>query len=348
MYDASFADLSLPDRIAALITLSQRFGRILPVHSIDSATGVCTCGGFVKRSGKVTDIPCHAGKHPNLWKWQVYASRDPQQIAKWAAKHPKGEWGIACGEQMDVVDVDTKPGVNGMDSLRALEAEIGIDLMAIAVVVKTGNGIQLYFAHDPEGRLKTTAGIRPGIDIRAGQRGKGIGMVIAPGSKHPNGNIYQILSGAENGLQPVPEILIQALYKNQQVNPKGNTSLFTVGGGGVGRKRGSQPVEKQRFQIQPDAVLTTDRKLDLDVLKSQLPKFAATWDFARGAVLGRSATAGIAPANTKPASASSWSGPDGVSRRSWTPSPCGAVNEALAPRLITAGMPARSARPWPW
>src|ERR1039457_5032394 len=40
--DASFADLSLPCRIAALITLSQRFGRILPVYSIDSATGVCT------------------------------------------------------------------------------------------------------------------------------------------------------------------------------------------------------------------------------------------------------------------------------------------------------------------
>ena len=150
MIKSSLSNLALPERIAALITLSQRFGRILPVHSIDSATGVCSCGGFVKRKGKTTDVPCHAGKHPNLWKWQVYASSNPQQIAKWAAKYPRGNWGIVSGELTDIIDVDTKPTVDGMDSLRALEAEIGIDLMALAVVVKTGNGIQLWFKHDPD------------------------------------------------------------------------------------------------------------------------------------------------------------------------------------------------------
>ena len=170
-YDASLSDRALPERIAALTSLTQ-YGRILPVHSIDPATGVCTCGGFVKRKGKVTDIPCHAGKHPNLWEWQVKASSDPQQIAKWVNKFPGGNWGIVTGEIMDVVDVDIKPTVDGMDSLRALEVEIGIDLMSLAVVVKTGNGIQLYFAHDPAGRLKTTAGIRPGIDIRADTKAK--------------------------------------------------------------------------------------------------------------------------------------------------------------------------------
>jgi hypothetical protein len=282
-YDASLADLSLHELIAALISLSQRFGRILPVHRIDPATGVCSCGGFVRREGKTTDVPCHAGKHPNLWKWQVCASSNPQQIAKLAAKYPRGNWGIVTGELTDIIDVDTRPSVNGMDSLRALEAEIGIDLMAIAVVVKTGNGIQLYFAHDPAGRLKTTAGIRPGIDIRAGHKGKGLGMVLAPGSKHPNGNTYRIVSGLENGLQTVPETLIQALYKNQQVNPKSNNSLFTVGcGGGVGGKRGNRVAAgDQRFQILPGAELSAERKLDLEVLLSQRPKFKSTWGMSR-------------------------------------------------------------------
>ena len=275
--DASFADLSLPDRIAALTSLSQRFGRILPVHSIDSATGVCTCGGFVKRKDKTTDVPCHAGKHPNLWKWQVKASSDPKQLAKWADKFPGGNWGIVTGELTDVIDVDAKPTVDGMDSLRALEAEIGIDLMSLAVVVKTGNGIQLYFAHDPAGRLKTGAGIRPGIDIRGGHKGKGLGMVLAPGSRHPNGNTYQIVSMPENGPQPVPEALFLALCYQQSNNSYIHSSV--VGGGG--KSAGQTDAGTQRFQLTQDAEPTADRKLDLEVLLSQLPKFKSTWEMSR-------------------------------------------------------------------
>src|ERR1017187_4725704 len=266
-YDASLADLSLPERIAELIFLYQRFGRVLPVHRIDPATGVCTCGGFVKRKGKTTDVPCHAGKHPNLWKWQVKASSDPKQLANWADKFPGGNFGIVTGELMDSIDVDTKPNVNGLDSLRKLEAEIGIDLMAIAVVVKTGDGI------------------RPGIDIRGGHKGKGLGMAIAPGSKHPNGNIYQIVSGAENGLQTCPEALIQALYKNHQVNPNPNNSLFTVWCGGVGRKGANQTAGEQRFQIVQDAKLTAERRAELDLLQSQLPLFRSTWEMSRATSL---------------------------------------------------------------
>src|ERR1039457_2230844 len=281
--DASFADLSLPCRIAALITLSQRFGRILPVYSIDSATGVCTCGGFVKRKGKTTDVPCHAGKHPNLWKWQVKASSDPKQLAKWANKFPGGNWGIVSGELTDVIDVDTKPTVDGMVSLRALEAEIGIDLMSLAVVVKTGNGIQLWFKHDPAGRLKTGSGIRPGIDIRGGHKGKGLGMVLAPGSKHPNGNTYQIVSGAENGLQPVPEALILALYYQQSNN---SLSTVCVLGGGETKAKGRGKVRaredgEQRFQITQDAELTAARRADLEILQCQRPKLRSTWSMTR-------------------------------------------------------------------
>ena len=57
--------------------------------------------------------------------------------------------------------------------LRVLEGKLGLDVMKTAIVVKTGNGLQLWFRHDPEGRMRTTAGIRPGIDIRAGHNGKG-------------------------------------------------------------------------------------------------------------------------------------------------------------------------------
>ena len=287
-YDASLADLSLPERIAELIFLSQRFGRVLPVHRIDPATGVCTCGGFVKRKGKITDVPCHAGKHPNLWKWQVKASSDPKQLAKWADKFPCGNFGVVTGETGDVIDVDTRQDVDGMDSFRALEAEIGIDLMAIAVVVKTGNGIQLWFKHDPAGRLKTGSGIRPAIDIRGGHKGKGLGMAIAPGSKHPNGNIYQIVSGAEHGLQPVPEALIQALYYQQSNNSL--STVCVVGGGGAretaakGRGRDKVSARKdgaQRFVVNPDAKLTAERRADLEILQCQRPKLRSTWSMTR-------------------------------------------------------------------
>jgi hypothetical protein len=279
MTSHSLPELALPERIESLISLSQLFGRILPVHVIDPATGACTCGGFVRRKGKTTDIPCHAGKHPNLWKWQLKASSDPQQIAKWAAKYPRGNWGLVCGETGDVIDVDTRADVDGRDSLRALEAEIGIDLMAIAVVVKTGNGIQLWFKHDPDGRLKTGAGIRPGIDIRGGHQGKGLGMAIAPGSVHPNGNTYQIVSRPENGLQPIPESLIQALYKNQQVNPNPNNSCnhSVCGGGGGG---GGNHDGEQEFQLR-NVELTEAQREDLETLKQMPTMFRYTCSMTR-------------------------------------------------------------------
>src|ERR1019366_1267190 len=146
-----------------------------------------------------------------------------------------------------------------------------------------GNGIQLWFRHDPAGRLKTGSGIRPGIDIRGGHKGKGLGMAIAPGSRHPNGNTYQIVSGAENGLQPVPEALILALYKNQLVKRKSNNSCIhsVVGGGGGGVKGRAA----QRFMVNPNAKLTLARRADLGLLLFQLPKFRSTWEMSRATSL---------------------------------------------------------------
>ena len=153
----SLADLSLPRRISTLIAMAERFGPVHPCYGIDRETRACTCGGVNRKTKK----PCKAGKHPIIGAWQVNASTDPSTISQLANRYPEANWGVVTGEVIDVIDLDEKPGISGLESLRVLEGKLGLDVMKTAIVVKTGNGLQLWFRHDPEGRMRTTAGIRP-------------------------------------------------------------------------------------------------------------------------------------------------------------------------------------------
>jgi hypothetical protein len=151
------ADLSLPQRLSTLIAVAKRFGPIHPCYGIDRETKACTCGGVNRKTKK----QCKAGKHPILGAWQVNASTDPSTISQLANRYPEANWGVVTGEVIDVIDLDERPGISGLESLRVLEGKLGLDVMKAAIVVKTGNGLQLWFRHDPEGRMRTTAGIRP-------------------------------------------------------------------------------------------------------------------------------------------------------------------------------------------
>src|ERR1017187_5003185 len=258
---SSLADLSLPSRISTLIALAKRFGPVLPIFGVVAVDGNwrCECG----------DRSCKAGKHPRIKSWVTRATKDPIQIADWALRWPLANWAIHCTE-INVVDLDRKPGKpDGVITLQSWEDSLNVSTPD-SVRVITGTGIQIYFQ---QGALKTTANPDgSGIDVRAAG-----GYVMAPGSRHVNGNVYRI--DIDEGLEPCPKWLIESLTvpAPQEVNHEWSSAPST--------KHNSIPYSKSReggaFWLDPTAKLNAWEVLRIEQLCQRKPKLAATWAMDR-------------------------------------------------------------------
>jgi hypothetical protein len=257
----SLADLNLPRRISTLIAMAKRFGPILPTYGVVAVDGnwMCECG----------EASCRAGKHPRIKSWVTRATKDSRQIADWATRWPLANWAIHCTE-INVVDLDRKPGKpDGVITLACWEDALGVTTPD-SVRITTGTGIQIYFR--PCG-LKTTANPDgTGIDVRAAG-----GYVLAPGSRHPNGRIYQI--DVDEELAPCPVWLIESLTvpAPQEVrhewssapSPKHNSIPCSKSGEGGG------------FWLDPAAKLNAWEVLRIEQLCQRKPRLAATWAMDR-------------------------------------------------------------------
>jgi hypothetical protein len=100
------------------------------------------------------------------------ATRDTEAIGTWYDLKPKANIGVAVGARYGllVVDVDTKNGARGLETLAALE----VDVLTLTADTPSG-GLHLYFKH-PGVALKATL---DGIDIKGAG---GCGYVLAPPS----------------------------------------------------------------------------------------------------------------------------------------------------------------------
>lgn len=94
---------------------------------------------------------------------------------------PEGcNYAIATGSRSGVFVVD-------FDSLEAFEKHQ--DAWPQTYTVATGRGVHLYFRNPENNPVRNSAGeLGPGIDIR----GEG-GYVVAPGSKHKSGRLYEVM-----------------------------------------------------------------------------------------------------------------------------------------------------------
>lgn len=122
-------------------------------------------------------FPCTRGKAP-LTKHGFYdATTDAEQIRKWWSEHPHALVGIPTGKAsgVDVIDLDRNEDVDGVEALKALEAQ-HTKLDATMVCRTQSNGFHLYFKH-VDGVGNSQSQIGPGIDVR----GEG-GYVISPPS----------------------------------------------------------------------------------------------------------------------------------------------------------------------
>ncbi len=122
--------------------------------------------------------PIHNGGFHN-------ATCDPGIVNSHWEQYPTANIGMPTGQKSGiiVIDVDTKT-TNGFDSLAAWEQEHGA-IPATRKVSTPSGGIHLYFKY-PGFEIKSRAGIKPGIDVRADG-----GYVVIPPSQLANGKQYQ-------------------------------------------------------------------------------------------------------------------------------------------------------------
>lgn len=175
-------------------------------------------------------FPCRQGtgtdddKKPIAgFKWEALQGRRPteQELIDWQRYEPCN-WAIVTGEVSGVVVLD----IDGAEG----EAFVAAQETPETVSVATASGRHLYFRH-PGIRLgNRTKGaghwgrVIPGCDFR----GDG-GYVMAPGSIHPTGVVYDwLLSIEDTELAPAPEWLVAAVLGEDVAAPAAATAAAPV------------------------------------------------------------------------------------------------------------------------
>lgn len=110
-------------------------------------------------------FPCNADKIPLIKNWQESATDDPNQINNWRQQFGPHlvYFGVPTGPINDllVLDVDVKKGVNGFDSLK------DFPIPPTTTQVTRSGGKHFIFKYPKDGaQYGNRAGIKPGLDIR--------------------------------------------------------------------------------------------------------------------------------------------------------------------------------------
>ena len=129
-------------------------------------------------------------KSPPLLKNELeLASNDPKQIRAWHARALGANWGIALKKShLIVVDVDTKPGKRGRETLDDLEMTHGA--LPDTFCVRTPSGGKHYYFNEAHGVVHQHRlgkyGFGPDVDST--------NYVVAPGCWLSNGGSYEIVT----------------------------------------------------------------------------------------------------------------------------------------------------------
>lgn len=145
---------------AAVQYISRGYGVVL-LHGVHD--GICTCA---------TGVACAAaGKHPVEKAWQRTPITSKQRLAaKWERRHDlPTNVGILLREEdrLLLLDIDTKKGKNGDQTLTTWSAELDIDFDKY-LLQTTPSGGSHYLFRIPEafrGTLPNHSAVAPGIDV---------------------------------------------------------------------------------------------------------------------------------------------------------------------------------------
>lgn len=204
----------MTQQLKSALALAAAGYKVFPAHGI-TEKGVCTCA-----KGSRCE---NAGKHPAISGWKERATNNIESIKTMWGDHPYNI-GVACGHNgLVVLDIDDRDG--GAEGLAELEAKHG-KLPETRTVITAG-GKHLYL-HGQKTYGNSVKKLARGVDVR----GMG-GYVIAPGSMHRSGVLYEW----EIGLSPeddaaeaaVPAWLDALLSAKKQ--PDARSEYRSQGGG---------------------------------------------------------------------------------------------------------------------
>ncbi|WP_338834089.1 phage/plasmid primase, P4 family [Bradyrhizobium septentrionale] len=173
---------------------------VIPVHSVRD--GLCSC-----RKGVECAKP---GKHPITSRGVKDATTDRKAIKQWWTANPDANIGIATGKisNLVVVDIDGEEGKHSFGELVKKHGKL-----PRTPKVKTGNGVHYYLRPGDKLVRNSVSDLGKGIDIR----GDG-GYVVAPGSVHQSGKLYDFVSGRDLSdieIAKVPKWLRKAIAKKE-------------------------------------------------------------------------------------------------------------------------------------
>jgi Bifunctional DNA primase/polymerase, N-terminal len=186
------------------ILLSTKLGPLTPYFGV--VKGACECGKAQTEKHK-------PGKHPRSGGWQKNATTDQATIRQWFALHPFANFAIIAGVDSVVLDLDVRPGKDGVAELEQIAITAGQQIPP-TVTVLTGSGTggkHLYFAVPPDlNSLQKPKGTKA-IDFLRNRQGS-----LVPGSLHGSGHFYKFapgLSPADVEVAELPAWLLELMRK---------------------------------------------------------------------------------------------------------------------------------------
>ncbi|MGY4541722.1 hypothetical protein ACVWY0_001635 [Arthrobacter sp. UYNi723] len=166
------------------------------------------------------------------------ATTDPDQIRRWWKDYPSANVGIATGlSGLLIPDLDVKPKDGKPQDGPGEYAELvaGLDLPDPVVVTTTSGGFHHYY----RGHAGSTAGIRPGVDVRSDG-----GYVVAPGSV-VDGKPYEGDLPRVEDLPEAPEAL-RVLLVHEKSHSGGEAGPGSAAAGSLGELLQFPPSEGGR------------------------------------------------------------------------------------------------------
>lgn len=169
--------------------------QLLPLHNWDSKSS---------HKGKSRDD----GKRPlhNDWTKKAYANSKVLEHAK-----AGGNVGVRLEASQLVIDVDPRNMPEGRDTFAELCRDFGIDASMYPRVDTGSGGIHLYMAKPSDVAVVDTLEAYQGVEFKTKGR-----QVVAAGSRHPNGKLYEwdfLSPSLLGGLRLIPERLLGAIRR---------------------------------------------------------------------------------------------------------------------------------------